>query len=124
MRRRRSPSQGLTDVSNFDAASGKWKGMHMDVAWVRVYQSDTQGESRGLNPPITYETRRKLLANRVTCNLLPELRCMLKLDGGKEGAAKARAHPLPSSPLPSLSRRCVPLSLLPPLRLPPTSPRL
>jgi len=84
-------AEGLTDVSNFDAASGKWKGMHMDVAYVRVYQSDTQGETRGLNPPITYETRRKLLANRVTCNLLPELRCMLKLDGGKEGAAKA-AH--------------------------------
>ena len=36
------------------------------VEYLRVYQDDTQGETRGLNPPITYETRRKLLKNRVT----------------------------------------------------------
>ena len=55
---------------------------------VRVYQDDTQGETRGLNPPITYQTRRRLLANRVTCNLLPELRCMVKNSGT---AANGRA---------------------------------
>ena len=99
--------EGLTDQTNFDPKDGKWKGMHMDVEcappastrlpvptpwgglnppttapprhrYFRVYQSDSQGETRGLNPPITYETRKKLLANRVTCNLIPELRCLVK----------------------------------------------
>jgi len=69
--------EGLTDKSNFDA-KGNWKPMEMDIEYFRVYQDDTQGETRGLNPPITYQTRRKLLANRVTCNLVPELRCMIK----------------------------------------------
>ena len=55
--------------------------MQMDIAWVRVYQEDTQGETRGLNPPITFETRRRLLSNRVTCALIPELRCMVKNGG-------------------------------------------
>jgi len=73
--------EGLTDYSNFDPDTGKWKLMAMDVEYLRVYQDDTQGETRGLNPPITYQTRRKLLANRVTCNLLPELRCMVKNSG-------------------------------------------
>ena len=45
---------------------------------MRVYQDDSQGETRGLNPPITYETKKKLLKNRVTCNLMPELRCLVK----------------------------------------------
>jgi len=72
--------EGLTDHSNFDE-NGMWKGMNMDVEYFRVYQDDSQGETRGLNPPITYQTRRKLLANRVTCNLLPELRCMVKNAG-------------------------------------------
>ena len=70
--------EGLTDKSNFDA-KGNWKPMEMDIEYFRVYQDDTQGETRGLNPPITYQTRRKLLANRVTCNLVPELRCMIKV---------------------------------------------
>lgn len=74
-------AEGLTHPENFDPLTGAWKPMAMDIAWVRVYQDDTQGETRGLNPPITYETRRKLLANRVTCNLLPELRCMVKNGG-------------------------------------------
>jgi hypothetical protein len=43
------------------------------------------GETRGLNPPITYETHHKLLANRATCNLIPELRCIVKAWGGKGG---------------------------------------
>ena len=68
---------GLTAADNFDQ-NGEWKGMHFDIAWVRVYQDDSQGETRGLNPPITYEIRKKLLANRVTCNLIPELRCLIK----------------------------------------------
>lgn len=55
--------------------------MAMDIEYVRVYQDDNQGETRGLNPPITYQTRRKLLANRVTCDLVPELRCMVKSGG-------------------------------------------
>ena len=45
---------------------------------LRVSQDDSQGETRGLNPPITYETKKKMLANRVTCDLTPELRCMIK----------------------------------------------
>ena len=65
--------EGLTDRSNFDPDTGKWKDMAMDIEYVRVYQDDTQGETRGLNPPITYQTRRKLLANKVTCDLVPEL---------------------------------------------------
>jgi len=69
---------GLTAPDNFNLTTGEWKGMDLDIAWVRVYQDDNQGETRGLNPPITYETRKKLLANRVTCNLIPELRCMIK----------------------------------------------
>jgi len=73
--------EGLTDKSNYDPNSGKWKPMEMDIEYFRVYQDDTQGETRGLNPPITYQTRRKLLANRVTCNLVPELRCMVKGGG-------------------------------------------
>merc|ERR1719502_1299953 len=73
--------EGLTDAKNFDPKTGKWKPMHMDIEYLRVYQDDEQGETRGLNPPITYQTRRKLLANRVTCNLLPELRCMVKNSG-------------------------------------------
>jgi len=73
--------QGLTHEENFDPDTGAWKPMEMDVAYLRVYQDDAQGETRGLNPPITYQTRRKLLANRVTCNLLPELRCMVKTAG-------------------------------------------
>merc|ERR1719247_2658373 len=52
--------------------------MNFDIEYVRIWQDDTQGETRGLNPPITYETHKKLLANRVTCNLIPELRCMIK----------------------------------------------
>jgi len=78
--------EGLTDHSNFDPDTGKWKLMAMDVEYLRVYQDDTQGETRGLNPPITYQTRRKLLANRVTCNLLPELRCMVKNSGTPDNA--------------------------------------
>ena len=74
-------AEGLTHPENFDPKTGKWKLMAMDVEYVRVYQDDDQGETRGLNPPITYQTRRKLLANRVTCNLLPELRCMVKNSG-------------------------------------------
>jgi len=77
--------EGLTDKSNYDRNTGKWKTMAMDIKYVRVYQDDTQGDTRGLNPPITYETRRKLLANRVTCNLVPELRCIVKANGGKGG---------------------------------------
>jgi len=73
--------EGLTDHQNFDPDTGKWKMMAMDIEYLRVYQDDTQGETRGLNPPITYQTRRKLLANKVTCNLLPELRCMVKNAG-------------------------------------------
>jgi len=73
-------AEGLTDETNFDA-NGKWKPMEMDIEYFRVYQDDTQGETRGLNPPITYQTRRKLLANKVTCNLMPELRCMVKSAG-------------------------------------------
>ena len=69
---------GLTAPDNFDPTTGAWRRMAMDIAWVRVYQADEQGETRGLNPPITYETRRKLLANRVTCDLAPELRCLIK----------------------------------------------
>jgi len=76
--------EGLTDKSNFDPETGKWKLMAMDIEYVRVYQDDNQGETRGLNPPITYQTRRKLLANRVTCDLVPELRCMVKSSGGVE----------------------------------------
>lgn len=77
--------EGLTDKANYDRDTGKWKVMAMDIKYIRVYQDDTQGETRGLNPPITYETRRKLLANRVTCNLIPELRCLVKVGGGKAG---------------------------------------
>ena len=69
---------GLTSPDNFDPTTGAWKQMAMDIAWVRVYQADDQGDTRGLNPPITYETHRKLLANRVTCDLTPELRCLIK----------------------------------------------
>jgi len=76
--------EGLTDKSNYDPLTGLWKGMDMDVEYVRVYQDDSQGETRGLNPPITYETKRKLLANRVTCNLIPELRCLVKNAGTPE----------------------------------------
>ena len=77
---------GLTAKENFDK-KGEWKPMAMDIDWVRIYQDETQGETAGLNPPITYETRKKLLANRVTCDLIPELRCMVKNstdDGAKE----------------------------------------
>ena len=70
---------GLTAKENFDD-DGNWKGMNFDIEYVRIWQDDTQGETRGLNPPITYETRKKLLANRVTCNLIPELRCVILLD--------------------------------------------
>lgn len=80
--------EGLTDKQNFDPTTGLWKGMHMDIKYVRIYQDDSQGETRGLNPPITFETRRKLLKNRVTCNLLPELRCLVKANGGEEGPDK------------------------------------
>lgn len=73
--------EGLTDKANYDRTTGKWKPMQMDIEYFRVYQDDSQGETRGLNPPITYQTRRKLLANRVTCNLVPELRCMVKNSG-------------------------------------------
>jgi len=73
--------EGLTDKSNYDSVTGLWKPMEMDIAYFRVYQDDDQGETRGLNPPITHQTRKKLLANRVTCNLLPELRCMVKNAG-------------------------------------------
>ena len=47
---------GLTAADNFDE-SGKWKGMHMDIEYVRVYQHNTQGDTRGLNPPITCAAR-------------------------------------------------------------------
>ena len=70
--------EGLTDKSNFDPKTGEWKTMAMDIEYVRIYQDDTQGDTRGLNPPITYETKKKMLANRVTCDLTPELRCMIK----------------------------------------------
>merc|ERR1719478_2036194 len=83
-------AEGLTDRSNFDPDTGKWKTMAMDVAYVRVYQDDTQGETRGLNPPITYQTRRKLLANKVTCDLVPELRCLVKASGGPKNELKLR----------------------------------
>jgi len=83
--------EGLTDKQNFDPDTGKWKTMAMDVEYVRVYQDDTQGETRGLNPPITYQTKRKLLANRVTCDLVPELRCMVK-SGGTEANQVALAN--------------------------------
>ncbi|KAL3916178.1 MAG: hypothetical protein SGPRY_006932 [Prymnesium sp.] len=73
--------EGLTDHSNFHPKTGKWKEMAMDVSYLRVYQDDMQGATRGLNPPITYETKRKMLANKVTCNLVPELRCMVKNSG-------------------------------------------
>ena len=69
---------GLTAPDNFDPETGAWKTMAMDIEYVRVYQDDTQGDTRGLNPPITYETHRKLLANRVTTDLTPELRCLIK----------------------------------------------
>ena len=69
---------GLTAPDNFDPETGAWKTMAMDIEYVRVYQDDTQGDTRGLNPPITYETKKKMLANRVTCDLTPELRCMIK----------------------------------------------
>jgi len=69
---------GLTAAANFDPKTGAWKGMNFDIEWVRIYQDDLQGETRGLNPPITYEIKKKLLANRVTCNLVPELRCLMK----------------------------------------------
>ena len=52
---------GLTAADNFDPQSGAWKGMALELAWVRVYQHVTQGETRGLNPPITCEAKRKLL---------------------------------------------------------------
>ena len=84
--------EGLTDHSNFDPDTGKWKTMAMDVEYIRVYQDDSQGETRGLNPPITYETRRKLLANRVTCNLVPELRCLVKAAGTPANEAHLAAH--------------------------------
>jgi len=83
-------AEGLTHPENFDA-DGNWKTMAMDIAYVRVWQDDTQGETRGLNPPITYQTRRKLLANRVTCNLLPELRCMVKNAGPEANQAALAA---------------------------------
>ena len=80
-------AEGLTDPENFDPDTGEWKTMAMDVEYVRVYQDDSQGETRGLNPPITYQTRRKLLANRVTCDLVPELRCLVKNSGGMRNEA-------------------------------------
>ena len=79
--------EGLSDAKNYDPWTGKWKQMAMDVEYVRVYQDDSQGETRGLNPPITYQTRRKLLANRVTCDLVPELRCLVKNAGGMKNEA-------------------------------------
>ena len=96
-------AEGLTHPENFDS-NGKWKPMDMDIEYVRVYQDDTQGETRGLNPPITYQTRRKLLANRVTCNLLPELRCMVKNSG---------ARPAPPSLSPALAAAAIAASPLP-----------
>ena len=84
-------AEGLTHPENFDPDTGMWKPMDMDIEYVRVYQDDSQGETRGLNPPITYQTRRKLLANRVTCNLLPELRCMVK-NGGQAANQHALAE--------------------------------
>jgi len=84
-------AEGLTDKSNYDPVTGKWKLMAMDVEYFRVYQDDSQGETRGLNPAITYETRRKLLKNRVTCNLLPELRCMVKNAGPESNQAALAA---------------------------------
>jgi len=83
-------AEGLTDKENFDPDTGAWKTMAMDIEYLRVYQDDSQGETRGLNPPITYQTRRKLLANRVTCNLVPELRCLVKSSGGVKNEAKLR----------------------------------
>lgn len=80
---------GLTAKENFDSATGEWKGMNFDIKHVRVYQNDKQGETRGLNPPITYTTRLKLLANRVTCNLIPELRCLIK-NSTDEGATNIK----------------------------------
>ena len=84
--------EGLTDKSNYDPDTGEWKTMAMDIEYVRVYQDDTQGETRGLNPPITYQTRRKLLANKVTCNLVPELRCLVKASGTPENEAHLAKH--------------------------------
>jgi len=78
---------GLTAKENFDPETGEWAGMNFDIEYVRVYQDDSQGETRGLNPPITYETKKKLLANRVTCNLIPELRCLIK-NSTAEGETK------------------------------------
>jgi len=83
-------AEGLTDRSNFDQETGQWKTMAMDVEYVRVYQDDAQDATRGLNPPITHQTRRKLLANRVTCDLVPELRCLVKSAGGVKNEAKLR----------------------------------
>merc|ERR1719217_721230 len=77
-------AEGLTHPENFDPKTGKWKLMAMDVEYVRVYQDDSQGETRGLNPPITYQTRRKLLANRVTCDYVPKL-CSLNNAGNADG---------------------------------------
>jgi len=33
--------EGLTDKSNFDAKTGKWKTMAMDIKYIRVYQVKT-----------------------------------------------------------------------------------
>jgi len=82
--------EGLTDKKNYDPKTGVWKTMAMDIEYVRVYQDDEQGENRGLNPPITYQTKRKLLANKVTCDLVPELRCMVKSSGGPKNEAALR----------------------------------
>ena len=35
-------AEGLTHPENFDPLTGAWKPMEMDIAWVRVYQDDTQ----------------------------------------------------------------------------------
>ena len=113
---------GLTAKENFDPHTGEWKGMDFDIAYVRIWQSDAQGETRGLNPPITYETRLKLLANRVTCNLVPELRCMIKT---ADDAVGDQPWPWPSPwppPSPSPSRSSSPLTPTPPLTPHPPPP--
>merc|ERR1719353_111912 len=65
--------------------------MAMDVAYVRVYQDDSQGETRGLNPPITYQTLRKHACAKLKelgdpyCDFVPKL-CSLNNAANPEGA--------------------------------------
>jgi len=68
-------AEGLTHPENFDPLTGAWKPMEMDIAWVRVYQDDTQVVfAPPLSPPSFRNLRHPRSSHGVLTRVSPSSR--------------------------------------------------